>query len=203
VEQVGVGFMFAPFHHGATRHAAVPRRELAVRTLFNLLGPLTNPAGVRNLLIGVYQRDRARLVAEVMQRLGGRHVLVVHSEDGLDEISIAAPTHVAELRGGEVHEYVLQPEDVGLERRPLDAIRVEGPEESLRLVQSALAGKPGAALDIVLLNAGAAIHAAGLEPDLRAGIERARTAVNSGAAARKLEELAALTRSFPRNGNPE
>jgi anthranilate phosphoribosyltransferase len=202
VEKVGVGFMFAPQHHGATRHAAGPRRELAVRTIFNLLGPLTNPAGVRNLLIGVYHRDRTRLVAEVMKLLGGRHVLVVHSEDGLDEISIAAPTYVAELKGGEVREYVLEPEDVGLRRSPLDGIRVQTREESLRLVRSALAGEPGAALDIVLLNAGAAIHAAGLEPDLRSGIERARAAVTSGGAARKLEELVALTRSFAREGNP-
>lgn len=196
VARVGVGFMFAPVHHGATRHAAGPRRELAVRTLFNLLGPLTNPASVRNLLIGVYHQDRTRLVAEVMQKLGSRHVLVVHSEDGLDEISIAAPTHVAEFRDGSIREYAVTPEDFGLKRSALDTIRVENPQESLQRVRTALAGTAGAALDIVLLNAGAAIYAAGLAPDMAQGIERARAAVQSGAAARKLEELVQVTRSF-------
>jgi anthranilate phosphoribosyltransferase len=198
VEQVGVGFMFAPAHHSAMRHVAVPRRELGVRTLFNLLGPLSNPAGVVNLVIGVFARERIAQLAQVMQKLGGRHVLVVHSADGLDEISIAAPTHVAELVSDTIRECDVTPENLGVKRGDLAGLKVRDARDSLRLIHSALGNEPGPALDIVLLNAGAALYAAGLAGDIRAGVERARGAIASGGARRKLDELARLTSSFPR-----
>jgi anthranilate phosphoribosyltransferase len=198
VEQVGVGFMFAPAHHSAMRHVAVPRRELGVRTLFNLLGPLTNPAGVVNLVIGVYSKDRLAQVAEVARKLGARRVLVVHSGDGLDEISIAATTHVAELASGAVREYDIVPEELGVERGDLAALKVRDARDSLRLIHAALGNETGPARDIVLLNAGAALYAAGLATDLKGGVERARGAVADGTARRKLDELARLTSAFPR-----
>jgi anthranilate phosphoribosyltransferase len=197
VDQIGVGFMFAPAHHGATKHAAGPRRELGIRTLFNLLGPLTNPAGVRNLVIGVYARERIVTMARVMQKLGGRHVLVVHSEDGLDEISVAAPTHVAELAAGTVREFQVTPEELGVPRGDLSLLRVRDARDSLRLMHSALDNEPGPARDIVLLNAGAALHVAGLAADLKSGVVRARGAIESGKARRKLDELVRLTTGLP------
>jgi len=198
VEQVGVGFMFAPAHHSAMRHVAVPRRELGIRTLFNLLGPLSNPAGVVNLVIGVHSDERVRQIAEVMQKLGGRHVLVVHSADGLDEISVAAPTRVAELDSGKIKEYEITPEQFGVPRGDLAALRVRDARDSLRLVHAALGDEPGPARDIVLLNAGAALYAAGIARDLKSGVETARGAIAGGKARRKLEDLARLTSSFPR-----
>ncbi len=162
VREVGVGFMFAPAHHGAMKHAIGPRRELGARTIFNVLGPLTNPAGVPNQLLGVFSEDLLEPMAEVLQRLGSRHVLVVHSRDGLDEISIGDTTEVAELKGGEVRRFNLRPEDFGLVRAPLDSIRVEGPEQSLAMLRGVLEDKPGPARDIVVLNAGAAIYVAGV-----------------------------------------
>jgi len=189
VREVGVGFMFAPAHHGAMRHAIGPRRELGVRTIFNVLGPLTNPAGVPNLLLGVFSEHLVESLAYVLQRLGLRHVLVVHARDGLDEISIGAPTEVAELRDGQVSRFTIQPEDFGLQRADLDAIRVTSPGESLALLRSVLAGERGAPRDIVLLNAGAAIYAAGRAETLAAGVAGAAEAIDGGAAARRLEHL--------------
>lgn len=197
VTQVGVGFMFAPLHHGATRHAVAPRRELGIRTLFNLLGPLTNPAGVTRLLIGVYDRDRTAVMAEVMLRLGGRHVLVVHSADGLDEISLAAPTHAAELRDGRVREYEIAPEQFGIARAGLEGLRVRDARDSVQLLRAVLDDAAGAARDIVLLNAGAALYVAGRAADMAGGVELARRALASGAARQKLEQLARLTATFP------
>ncbi len=193
VREVGVGFMFAPAHHGAMKHAIGPRRELGVRTIFNILGPLTNPAGVRRQVLGVFAESLLEPLAEVLHSLGSEQVLVVHAEDGLDEISIAAPTVVVELKQGAIRRDRIAPADFGLVPAALDAIRVEGPAHSLRLVRAALAGEPGAARDIVLLNAGAAIYVAGVADGLGAGIEAARQAIDSGAALARLERLAALT----------
>ncbi len=193
VEEVGVGFMFAPRHHSAMKHAIGPRREMGVRTLFNLLGPLTNPAGAPNQLLGVFADEWVRPLAEVLGELGSRHVLVVHSADGLDEISIAAETHVAELRDGVVETYTIEPEQFGLERGSLEDLRVDGPEESLALIRQVLAGEAGPARNIVVLNAGAALYAAGLAPDLEEGVAQAGRVIDSGAAARKLDDLVALS----------
>ncbi|MCG6942302.1 MAG: anthranilate phosphoribosyltransferase [Thiohalocapsa sp.] len=193
VHEVGVGFMFAPAHHGAMKHAIGPRRELGVRTVFNVLGPLTNPAGVRRQVLGVFAAGLLEPLAEVLKNLGSEHVLVVHAEDGLDEISIAAPTNVAELKDGTIRRHRITPADFGLAQAPLDAIRVDGPAQSLQLVRAALSGEPGPALDIVLLNAGAAIYVAGVADSLGSGIDAARMAIASGAALGRLERLAALS----------
>jgi anthranilate phosphoribosyltransferase len=196
VREVGVGFMFAPAHHGAMKHAIGPRRELGVRTIFNILGPLTNPAGVKRQVLGVFAESLLDPLAEVLRSLGSEHVMVVHAEDGLDEISIASPTDVAELKDGAIRRYRISPADFGLESTSLDAIRVDGPEQSLQLVRAALAGEPGAARDIVLLNAGAAIYVAGVAESLATGIDAARQAIERGAALERLERLATLTASF-------
>jgi anthranilate phosphoribosyltransferase len=196
VTRIGVGFMFAPLHHGAMKHAIGPRREMGVRTIFNLLGPLTNPAGAPNQLIGVFNAQWLEPLAQVLSRLGSRHVLVVHGEDGLDEISIGAATQVAELKDGAVERYALTPERFGLQRTDIGALVVKDAGESLRMLQSVLADTPGAARDIVLLNAGAAIYVAGLANSLEQGLERARSAIATGAARRKLEDLVKLTNEF-------
>jgi anthranilate phosphoribosyltransferase len=193
VREVGVGFMFAPAHHGATRHAAGPRRELGVRTLFNLLGPLTNPALVPNQLIGVFSEIWLMPIAQVMQKLGSRHVLVVHSEDGMDEISISAPTAVAELRNGALESYTIAPEQFGLQRGPREAISAGNVTDSLRLMNSVLANAPSPARDVVLLNAGAAIYVSGLAPDLGSGVKLADKALSSGGAEARLAQLRHLT----------
>ena len=198
IEEVGIGFMFAPKHHSAMRHAIGPRREMAVRTVFNLLGPLTNPAGAPNQLVGVFAPEWVRPVAEVLQRLGGEHVLVAHSEDGLDEMSIAAPTRLAELRDGEVTTRSVAPEDFGLARADLSSITVTSPGESLALVEQALEGREGPARDIVCLNAGAAIYAAGVADTLHDGVEAAKRATRDGSARRRLDALVAKTQSFAR-----
>ena len=193
VREVGVGFMFAPGHHSAMKHAIGPRKEMAVRTIFNILGPLTNPAGVPNLLLGVFSEDLLQPMAEVLQRLGAHHVLVVHSRDGLDEISIGDATEVAELKAGAISRYAIAPEDFGLARAPLDAIRAEGPEASVAIIREVLAGGRGPARDIVALNAGAAIYAADLADTLADGVARAQEVLDSGAALARLEQLAALS----------
>lgn len=195
IEQVGVGFMFAPNHHPAMRHAVVPRREMGVRTLFNILGPLTNPAGAPNQVLGVYAPEQVPLMAEVLRRLGSHHVLVVHAEDGLDEISLARPTRVAELREGEIHEYVITPEELGIQRQSLDSLRVATAEDSLRLVEQALRGE-GPAADIVSLNAGAALYAADVADSLKEGVALAQDAQASKLPLEKLKELANFTRVF-------
>ena len=196
VRDCGVGFMFAPGHHGAMKHAIAPRRELGVRTLFNILGPLTNPAGVPNQVLGVFGEELLIPLAEVLQRLGSHHVMVVHSRDGLDEISIGDNTEVAELKGGEILRFTLRPEDYGLARAPLDAIRVTGPEDSLKLLLAVLDGQPGPARDIVLLNAGAAIYVSGVTDSLTEGVRWAGAAIDSGEARHRFERLVALTQGF-------
>ncbi|MCB2264438.1 MAG: anthranilate phosphoribosyltransferase [Candidatus Thiosymbion ectosymbiont of Robbea hypermnestra] len=196
VREVGVGFLFAPAHHGAMKHAIGPRKELGVRTLFNILGPLTNPAGVPNQLLGVFRADLLEPLAQALQRLGSNHVMVVHSRDGLDELSIGAETEVAELAKGKVRRYSITPEELGLSRMPLDAIRVAGPQESLALLRGVLDNQPGPARDIVVLNAGAAIYVAGVAASLKEGVQAADAAITSGEARNRLERLVALTQGF-------
>ncbi len=196
ITQVGVGFMFAPAHHSAMKHAIGPRREMAVRTIFNVLGPLTNPAGAPNQVLGVFSRSWLRPLAEVLQRLGSHHVMVVHAEDGLDEISIASPTYVAELKDGQISEYTLTPEQLGLNSTPLDSLVVDNAEQSLQLIRAVLAGDGGPAADIIKLNAGAAIYVAGLAGSLQAGVDRAAQILNSGEALHKLEALANVSNTL-------
>lgn len=196
VRRVGVGFMFAPAHHAAMKHAIGPRREMGVRTLFNVLGPLTNPAGVPAQLLGVFDVELLTPLAEVLQRLGSRHVLVVHSRDGLDEISLSDRTEVAELKDSLIRRYSIQPEDFGLRRAPLDAIRVPGPVESLALIRGVLEDQPGPARDIVTLNAGAAIYAAGRASSLAEGVTLADQVIADGSARKRLDQLIILTQSF-------
>ena len=189
VEELGVGFMFAPMHHSAMKHAIGPRKEMAVRTVFNVLGPLTNPAGAPNQLLGVFSPDLVRPIAEVLRQLGSNHVLVVSAEDGLDEISIAGPTSVAELKDGEIKEYSIKPEDFGFNSQSLGAIKVEDSAQSLAMVKSVLNNEAGPARDIVALNAGAAIYAANLSDTLEDGIKRAVEVIETGLAMNKLNEL--------------
>ncbi|MEZ5534117.1 MAG: anthranilate phosphoribosyltransferase [Thiolinea sp.] len=193
INKLGVGFLFAQKHHSAMRHAIGPRKELGVRTLFNVLGPLTNPAGAPNQVVGVFSREWVKPLAEVLQKLGSRHVMVVNAEDGLDEISIAAPTSVAEYRDGEVKEYTIKPEDFGLQTASADSLRVDTAEQSLQLIRSVLSNQPGPALNIVLINAGAAIYVSGKAESHQQGIELARTVIADGSALEKLQQLAALT----------
>lgn len=193
IDTIGLGFMFAPAHHAAARHAAAPRRELGTRTLFNLLGPLTNPAGAPNQLLGVFSLRWLEPLAKVLRALGSEHVLVVHSEDGLDEISIAAPTYVTELQGGGIRSYTIKPEDFGIERRPLDTLVVDSPAHSLKLIQGVFDGETGPALEMLVLNAGAAIYAAGVAETLAVGMQRARAVIADGGAARKLRQLVEAT----------
>ena len=193
IETVGVGFLFAPLHHGAMKHAIGPRREMGVRTIFNLLGPLTNPAGAPNQIMGVFAATWVEPLAYVLKRLGSRHVMVVHSEDGLDEISIGAPTQVAELKQGEVRAYSLTPEDFGLQRSSLETLKVDTIDQSLKVILDVLAGRPGPAGDIVALNAGAGIYTAGLAATLQEGVHKARTILAEGAAARVLEQLVSFS----------
>ncbi len=196
VEEVGIGFMFAPAHHSAMKYAAPVRRELGVRTLFNLLGPLTNPAGAPNQIMGVFLKDLPGKLARVLQTLGSRHVMVVHGEDGLDEISIGGATHIAELRNGEVEEYTLSPADFGLRPSPLEAIRVDGKESARAMLLAVLRNEASPARDIVAMNAGAAIYVSGLAGSLSEGVTRAKEAMAAGAAQRKLNELVSFTAQF-------
>jgi len=195
IREVGVGFMFAPRHHGAMKHAIGPRREMGVRTLFNLLGPLTNPAGARRQVLGVFAADWVEPLAQVAGRLGSEHVLVVHGEDGMDELTLGAPSRVAELRDGALSSYTIVPEDFGFERTPRTALAVADAAESLATIRAVLADAPGPARDIVTLNAGAAIYTAGLAADLAAGVARARDTLACGAAAAKLDELVHYTQA--------
>lgn len=200
IQALGVGFMFAPAHHGAMRHAIGPRKELGLRTIFNMLGPLTNPAGAKRQVIGVFNPALCRPLAEVLGKLGSEHVLVVHSEDGLDEISIAAPTHVAELKDGGVTEYTVTPEQLGITSRTLAGLAVSSAQDSLLLITSALSGSssPSAekAGDMIALNAGAALYVAGLAASLQEGVALALDTVASGLAAEKIKELAEFTGCF-------
>jgi anthranilate phosphoribosyltransferase len=200
VESVGVGFMFAPAHHGAMKHAIGPRRELGLRTIFNMLGPMTNPAGVKHQVIGVFSQALCRPMAEVLQRLGSQHVLVVHAQDGLDEISLAAPTHVAELKSGVVSEYRIQPEDFGIKSQTLMGLTVEGAEDSLVLIRDALGKRKTdngqKAADMIVLNAGAALYAADIATSLKEGVQLAQDALHTGLAWEKLDELVSFTAVF-------
>ena len=189
VNTIGVGFLFAQKHHGAMKHVAVPRKEMGVRTLFNLLGPLANPAAAPNQLIGVFDKHWVEPLAHVLKALGSEHVLIVNADDGLDEISIASDTVVAELHQGEILTYSISPEQFGLQRANLADLAVQNVEHSLAMVQSVLANQPGPALDIVTLNAGAAIYAAGLVESLALGITKAQEVIASGAAKEKLQAL--------------
>ncbi|OIR08902.1 anthranilate phosphoribosyltransferase [mine drainage metagenome] len=195
IDQIGIGFMFAPNFHGAMKHAAPVRRELGVRTLFNVLGPLTNPAGADNQVLGVFHPDLVGIQARVLQRLGSRHVLVVNGADGLDEITISGPTSVAELKDGQVNEYTVTPESFGLRSAPLDDIRVSDIDQAKAMLLGVLDNRPGAARDIVLLNAGAAIYAAGLSVTLAEGVKQAAGAIASGAAKTKLAQLIQVSHS--------
>jgi len=192
VNEIGVGFMFAPNHHLAMKHAAPVRRDLGVRTLFNLLGPMTNPAGAPNQVIGVFSQALTRTLAEVLRELGSRHVMVVHAADGLDEISLAGETFVAELKDGAIHEYTLTPEQFGLGRCSSEHFGVDGVEVSKVRLLEALSGQPGPEADIVAVNAGAAVYVAGLAVSLAEGVTRARQAIASRAAMAKLEALRAF-----------
>jgi anthranilate phosphoribosyltransferase len=196
VREVGMGFMFAPVFHPAMKHAAGPRREVGVRTVFNLLGPLTNPAGASHQLLGVPDPSFGERMAEALLRLGARRALVVHGSDGLDEVSPSAPTLAWEVREGEVRHYRLSPEDAGLAPVPASAICSSDPRENARLLRSVLAGQRGPLRDFVLLNAGAALTAAEVARDLREGVALAASTIDSGAAARKLEEFVAATREL-------
>jgi len=200
IEGVGVGFMFAQVHHAAMKHAAVPRREMGLRTIFNMLGPLTNPAGVKHQVVGVFSQALCRPLAEVLKRLGSQHILVVHSRDGLDEFSLAAATHVAELKDGVISEYEVLPEDLGLQSQSLIGLAVESPQASLALIRDALtkrktdAGQKAA--DMIALNAGAALYAADLASSLKEGVQLAHDALHTGLAWEKLQELVSFTAVF-------
>ncbi|TNE72044.1 MAG: anthranilate phosphoribosyltransferase [Gammaproteobacteria bacterium] len=200
VEQIGVGFMFAPAHHGAMKHAIGPRRELGCRTIFNILGPMTNPASVKRQLIGVFTRELCRPMAEVLSRLGAEHIMVVCSKDGLDEISLASATHVAELKNGEITEYDLTPEELGIKSQSLVGLSVESSEESLALIRAAFGRTHDEvtekARDMIALNAGAAIYVAGLAETPKAGVDMALDAMGSGLAAGKMSELADFSQCF-------
>jgi anthranilate phosphoribosyltransferase len=195
IEETGIGFMFAPNHHAAMKHAAPVRRELGVKTLFNILGPLTNPAGARQQVMGVFHPDLVGIQARVLQRLGSRRVMIVHGLESLDEISLSGPTLIGELRDGDVREYTIQPEDFGFRSCDPEAVRVDSVEKSKAMLLAALENQDGAPRDIVALNAGASIYIAGLVATLADGVARARETLQSGAARKKLVEFVASTQS--------
>ncbi len=196
IKEVGVGFMFAPAFHGAMRYAIGPRKEMGVRTIFNLIGPLTNPASAPNQVLGVFDVKWVEPLAEVLDKLGSQHVMVVNSEEGLDEISIAKPTLVAELREGMLRVYAIDPAEYGLNHSSLDSLKVSSAEESLALIRRVFSGEPGPARDMLLLNAGAALYVCGKARDFAQGIEQAAAAIKDGGAARKLDALIALSRQL-------
>ncbi len=196
VNQVDVGFMFAPQHHGAMKHAIGPRKEMGVRTLFNLLGPLTNPAGAPHQVMGVFSAEWVTPLAEVLGKLGSEHVMVVHADDGMDEISIGSATQVAELKNGKVTTYKVSPEDFGMAIGDCSVLAVANANESLQVIRSVLNGEKGAAHDIVALNAGAAIYVAGLADSLEVGVKKAQAVMNDGSANAKLDQLINFTRSL-------
>jgi anthranilate phosphoribosyltransferase len=196
IAEVGIGFMFAPNHHPAMKNVAPVRKELGVRTLFNILGPLTNPAGAPNILMGVFHPDLVGIQVRALQRLGAEHALVVYGRDGMDEVSLGAATMVGELKNGEITEYEIHPEDFGLQMSSNRALKVETPEQSRDMLLGVLAGDSGPAREIVCLNAGAALYAANVVADIASGIARARAAIDSGAARAKLEQLVARTHAL-------
>ena len=194
IEEVGIGFMFAPNHHPAMKNVAPVRKELGIKTIFNLLGPLTNPADAPNILMGVFHPDLVGIQVRALQRLGAEHALVVYGRDGMDEVSLGAATMVGELRNGAISEYEIHPEDFGMTMASNRALKVETAQESMQMLLGVLDNQPGAAKDIVILNAGVALYAANVSDSMQSGIARARTAVESGAARAKLEQLVAATR---------
>jgi len=196
IGETGVGFMFAPSHHAAMKHAAPVRKELGVRTIFNILGPLTNPAGAANQLVGVFHPDLVGIHVRVLQRLGSNHVLVVYGKDGMDEVSLGAATMVGELKDGEVREYEIHPEDFGLHMKSNRGLKVDGAAESKAMVEEALANVDGTPREIVVFNAGAALYAAGIAGSIAEGIERARESIASGAAKKKLDVFVATTQKL-------
>jgi anthranilate phosphoribosyltransferase len=196
IDEVGVGFMFAPKHHGAMKHAIGPRREMGVRTIFNVLGPLTNPAGAPHQVVGVFDGRLVEPLAHVLKRLGSKHVLVVHADDGMDEFSIESPSHVAELKDGDITSYTINPGKVGLERGKVSELAVQSADESLSIINRVFANEAGPARDIVALNAGAAIYAAGLASSLQAGVEQALVCIASGGARERLQALAQLSQKL-------
>lgn len=193
IAQTGVGFMFAPNHHSAMKHAAPVRRELGVKTLFNILGPLTNPAGAKQQVMGVFHPDLVGIQVRVLQRLGSRRVMIVHGLEGLDEISLSGPTMVGELRDGKISEYTIEPGDFGLRAADAAAIRVSSVDESKAMLLGALENREGAARDIVALNAGASIYTAGLAPSLADGVKTALATLAGGGARRKVDDFVAAT----------
>ena len=197
IREVGVGFMFAPRHHGATRHAAGPRRELGTRTLFNVLGPLTNPANASAQLMGVFDKNWVPRAAEVLRRLGVERALVVCAKDGMDEISIGSTTYAAELNAGEVRTYEIDPRDFGVSLQPLEALGVSDAQGSLDIIRAVFDNEVGPALDVIGLNAGAAIYVGELSPDLAQGVARARQIIADGKAKQKFERFIEFTRSLP------
>ena len=202
IKEIGLGFMFAPNFHSAMRHAAPVRRDLGVRTLFNILGPLTNPAGAKNQLLGVFHPDLVGILARVLQRLGSHHVMVVHGRNGqggLDEITIAGETRVGELRHGKVIEYTIKPEDFGMSTAAIESIQAQDSIQSRKMLLSVLDNQPGPARDVVLLNAGAAVYVAGVAESLEQGLEKANVAIESGAAKAKLLELIEFSNRENRN----
>ena len=193
IHDIGVGFMFAPHYHAAMKHAAPVRRELGVRTIFNILGPLTNPANARRQVLGVFSGDLVLTLAHVLHKLGSQHVMIVHGEDGLDEITISGATRVGELKNGKVHDYFIRPEDFQLKTTSIESLRVNGCEQAKSMLLSVLENVPGPARDIVLLNAGAAIYVAGKAETLTQGVDKAAQAIASGAALGKLRQLIEFT----------
>ena len=193
IEEIGVGFMFAVNHHSAMKHAIGPRKELAVRTIFNILGPLTNPANSRHQVLGVFDKKLLRPLAEVLQQLGSEHVLVVHAEDGLDELSIGSISYIAELKEGEITEYSITPEQLGLQTQSLDSLVVDSAKQSLALIKTALVGTESAASQMLALNAGAAIYAADITVSLKDGVSLAQDVMASGQAMAKMNEFIEFT----------
>jgi len=196
IRKIGVGFMFAPKHHSAMKHVLDPRREMGVRTMFNVLGPLTNPAGAANQVLGVFDPHWLELLAKVLSQLGSRHVLMVHAEDGLDEISISGPTHLVELKNGSLYHLEITPEQFGMQRAGLDSLIVDRPGRSLDMMRQVLDDKNGPARDIVILNAGAAIYVAGITDSLQQGVDKAREVIVRGAARKRLESLVQFSNSL-------
>ena len=196
LEQTGIGFMFAPNHHSAMKNVAPVRREMGVRTIFNILGPLTNPAGAPNTLLGVFHPDLVGILVRVMERLGAKHVLVVYGKDGMDEISLGATTMVGELKDGVVREYEIHPDDFALQMSSNRSLRVANAQESKDMVYAALANEDGTAREIVILNAGTALYAANVADSIQSGISLAREAITSGAARAKLDEFVRVTQGF-------
>ena len=200
IENVGVGFMFAPAHHSAMKYAVGARKELGIKSIFNLLGPLTNPAGALNQVLGVFDNKWVRPIAEVLKRLGSKNVLVLHSQDGLDEISTASSTSVAELRDGKIKEYSISPNDFGFKTLAIEGLRVSSPEESLQIAKEALKGENQAAAQMVAMTSGAALYVAGLADTLKVGVDISMEGIKKGIGLQKLDELVSFSQSLKHRG---